>query len=97
MKRTFQHKFKGGVTATMVMDTEIPKESAQAFSCEWSGQPKKEDLPEYMGWVQSINEQIAAETGQKRMHVFQLPGGIIEPWIYEPHQPARKLDHDRSH
>jgi hypothetical protein len=48
MKRTFQHRFKGGVTATMTVDDNYEPGTSHILSIEWSRKPKPKVMPEYM-------------------------------------------------
>lgn len=91
MKRTFQHKFKGGVTATMTVDDQFAPGSSHIRSIEWSATPKQNIIPEYMRWVHSVNEFMATKIGGRILHVFQLPGDRFESWAYEPNKPAKKI------
>jgi hypothetical protein len=91
MKRTFQHRFKGGATATMTMDDDYAPGTSHILSIEWSRKPKPRVVPEYVRWVHTVNERMATETGKKIMHVFMLPGNQIQSWVYEPNQPAQRV------
>ena len=90
MKRTFQHRFKGGITATMTVDDNYTPGTTHILAIEWSRKPKARIIPEYMRWCHSINELIATEVGTKIMHVFQLPKET-QAWVYEPNRPAQRV------
>ena len=91
MTRTFQHRFKGGTTATMTVDDNYAPGTTNSLRVEWSRKPKERIIPDYMRWVHTVNELIAAETGQKIMHIFPLPGNEVQVWVYEPNQPAQRV------
>jgi hypothetical protein len=92
MKRTFQHRFRGGVVATMTVDPAFTPGAVHVVCCEWSRRPKPRVIPEYVRWVHTINELIATETGKKILHIFTFPGNRFEAWVYEPNKPAQKAD-----
>jgi hypothetical protein len=92
MKHTFQHRFKGGITATMTVDSDYAAGTTHIISCEWSRRPKPNVLPEYVRWVHTINELIATETGKKILHIFTLSENRFEAWVYEPNKPPQRVD-----
>jgi hypothetical protein len=92
MKRTFQHRFKGGFVATMTVDPDFTLGTAHIVRCEWSRRPKPNVLPEYLRWVHTVNELIATETGKKILHIFTFPGNRFEAWVYEPNKPPKRVD-----
>jgi hypothetical protein len=90
MTRTFQHRFKGGITATMTVDDNYAPGATHSLRVEWSRRPTERIIPEYMRWCHTVNELIASETGQKIMHIFPT-GKEVQVWVYEPNQPAQRV------
>jgi hypothetical protein len=91
MTGTFQHRFKGGITATMTVDDNYAPGTTHILAIEWSRKPKERIIPEYMRWVHVVNERVATESGKKIMHVFMLPGNEVQSWVYEPNRPAQRV------
>ena len=91
MTRTFQHRFKGDITATMTVDDNYEPGTTHILSIEWSRKPEKRIIPEYVRWVHTVNELIATQTGKRIMHIFPLGGNEFQAWVYEPNQPAQRV------
>jgi hypothetical protein len=91
MKRTFQHRFGGGVTCELTIDSEnLTAGKTHIVACVWSGSgPKLRHVAEYKRWMHSINETVAAETGLPIAHCFLEPNGSVEMWIYSQAKQPR--------
>jgi hypothetical protein len=76
----------------MTVDPDFTPGIAHIVRCEWSRKPKPRVIPEYVRWVHTINELIAAETGKRSLHIFMLSGDRLALWVYEPNKPPQRMD-----
>jgi hypothetical protein len=74
-----------------VSDTAPEKGTSHIVSCEWTGKPKQNQIRQYIGWMNSVNQTLADEWGIKLMHIFQTKPHWtdFEIWVYEPGKQPR--------
>jgi hypothetical protein len=90
-KRTFRHRFRGGVRAEVVLDLEEHRARNPFFKCTWEGKPTRRILDEYKRWTLMIESTVANELNQKLMHVFMLGNGKYETWVFVPGQAPKRV------
>ncbi|HEU4344078.1 MAG TPA: hypothetical protein VFU31_21190 [Candidatus Binatia bacterium] len=95
MIRTFKCNFGKDVGCSVEIDDTPPAVTSEysqmaARKVEWTGKPTAAVMRPYVGWMNSVNQQMANEWGRKLMHVFMFDklGQSFEIWAYEPHVPA---------
>jgi hypothetical protein len=65
--------------------------------CEWEGskeqQPSAALYPEYRAWMNDVLTNIAEQTGQRLLFVFEPPDEprVAELWLYDPGEPPRLI------
>ena len=92
-EQTFVADFGNGITCRTTLGPDNFKRKLHKPPVfEWSGRPTKETLPAYQAWVHSIHQQIVDRALVKTMHVFMLPGGLIEIWLYQPNNPPECVE-----
>ena len=84
--RTFKCNFGSGIICTIQVSATQPAQGqAHILGVEWSGTPPtKKVFRPYVAWINSVNQQLAGEWDTSIMHVFLLPDGKHEAWVYAP-------------
>lgn len=75
-----------------VMDCPPQTGSNHVLSVVWSGNPTKNVVRPYIGWMNSVNKLLSDEWNVKLMHVFLIAHDRLETWSYEPGKPPQKID-----
>ena len=79
--KVFTHSFSSGNRATVSFGPDDP----QGARCKWDNLPvANSDVPEYVEWRKMIAQDRADELQVRLLHVFRLPGGRLEMWLFAP-------------
>jgi hypothetical protein len=89
MKR-FHRDFGRGVSCTVqVADTPPTDQSSPVRETHWTWKAGPQHLRAHIGWMNSVNKEMADQWGVRLMHVFLVGNGRIKPWVYEPGEPPK--------
>lgn len=89
MTRTFHHRFKGGIIATLTFEiNDLHSGEVTPKRCEWSRQPSKRIIPEYHRWQHTVYESLANDAQAEVTHFIQVGPAQWECWVYEPGKPG---------
>jgi hypothetical protein len=95
--KTFKCSFGKGITCEVqITDTQPEKGKSHILKIEWTGNPSRKTLRKveraYIGWMNSVNKQLADEWKISMMYVFQTFAGPIEIWGYSPGEPPKLVE-----
>ena len=83
--KTFTCQFGSGTSCTVQVTDDIPPQgTAHIQNVEWTGTPSPKLLRPYIGWMNSVNQQLANQWGASLMHMFMVAPAKAEVWIYKP-------------
>jgi hypothetical protein len=92
------HRFSRSVQCEVeVRDEAPPKGERHIINVEWTGQPKRSHMGEYIRWMNHVNDLLAKKWGIRMMQIFQKSphSEDWEVWAYAPDQPPQKINlHD---
>lgn len=89
------HKFNSKLSCEVeVFDGPPPsKGERHIINIQWTGQPKKKHMAEYIRWMHIVNDRYAKQWNMRIMHIFQ--GGPSpkdwEFWGYAPDEPPKRI------
>jgi hypothetical protein len=90
---TFIHRFSSSVQCEVTVRDEPPEaDQNHVLHVEWTGQPKRKHLLEYIRWMNEVNRFLADRWNLSILHVFQLKPDpkTWQLWSYKPGQPPRR-------
>jgi hypothetical protein len=102
--REYRHLFEGHrrIIATMRVDlgrVGFDAGTANVFGCEWEGskerQPSVALYREFKEWADYVFSDVVAQTGRSFVYFFELPGGVVEAWAYDPGEEPRMIEAPR--
>jgi hypothetical protein len=80
---TFKCDFGDGITCEVFIADEPPSTPWGVRDALWTGTPSEKTLHSYKAWMNTVNKSLADKWGMRLMHVFMLPKGRNECWVYE--------------
>jgi hypothetical protein len=69
----------------------MPAGEPHIRAVEWSGRPTEKVFRQYVGWMNSVEQQLADKWGVKLMHVYTKGPEILESWCFVPNERPHKL------
>lgn len=86
--RTFKCNFGNGVSCEVKVPDKFDEHlKSHILSCEWDGKMTEKHLRPYIGWMNSVNRQLADEWNTRLMHCYQIERNVWEMWVFLPGKP----------
>jgi len=89
----FKCDFGGGITCEVKISETFPeKGKTHIVEHQWSRHPNKNIVRPYVAWMNTVNQQMANQWGQRLMHCYQVGKNLWEFWLYVPGEKPKMVD-----
>jgi hypothetical protein len=88
------HRFSRTVQCEVEFaDSPPPKGKTHIINMQWTGQPKRSHMADYIRWMNHVNDLLAKKWSLRMMQIFQKSPHYHdwEIWEYEPENPPRRV------
>jgi hypothetical protein len=81
---TFVHIFSRELRCTLSVANQAPEAGMLRLRMEWTGRPKKKNVPEYRQWILGVNQSLVERWGRTLLYALGVAPDRTEFWTFEP-------------